>query len=78
MGQLDVQPLVSETAMAQHCTEIIVDEELIEYGAPNEDMHLPHMAGEDNEETEVISMQDSVVYEAWRGWEDGLRMACRM
>jgi len=52
--------------------------ELIKYGSPDEDMHLPQMAGEGDEKIEVISMQDSVVREAWHGWEDSLRTARRM
>jgi len=57
---------------------LIVDVELIEYGGPNGEMHLPQMAGKRNEGTEVISVQDLVIHEAWRGWEDSLRTACRM
>ena len=30
------------------------------------------------EETELISMQESVVLEAWHGWEESLRMAYKM
>src|SRR5882724_1251433 len=75
---MNVQPSVSETTVAWHQIELVVDAELIEYGVPNRDVHMPQMAGEGNEETEVISMQDSVIHEAWRGWEDSLRTACRM
>ena len=64
--------------MAQHFTELVMDPEPIEYGAPDKDMHLPQMAAEGDEKTKVISMQDSVFHEAWRGWEDSLRMASRM
>jgi len=69
---------VSETAVAWHRTKLVVDVEPIEYGAPDKDMHLPQMEGEGDEKTEVISMQDSVICEAWNGWEDSLRMAHRM
>ena len=78
VGQMDVQPLVIETTMARHCTELIMDMDPIEYGAPEEEMHLLQMAGKGNEETEVISRQDSVIHEALHRWEDGLRMAHRM
>ena len=64
--------------MAQHHTKLVMDMEPIEYGAPKEEMHLPQMAGKGDEGTEVISVQDSVIHEAWRGWEDSLRMARRM
>jgi len=64
--------------VAQHQTKLVVDVELIEYGVPDGDVHLPQMAGEGDEKIEVISMQDSVVREAWHGWEDSLRMAHRM
>src|SRR5882724_5643899 len=36
------------------------------------------MAAKVTEETELISMQESVVLEAWHGWEESLRMANRM
>jgi len=55
-----------------------VDAEPIEYGVANGDVHMPQMAGEGDEKTEIISVQDSVVREAWRGWEDNLRTAHRM
>jgi len=55
-----------------------MDMELVEYGGPDGEMHLPQMAGEGDEGTEVISVQDSVIREASRGWEDSLRMARRM
>ena len=55
-----------------------MDAEPIEYGVANGDVHMPQMAGEGDEKTEIISVQDSVVREAWRGWEDNLRTAHRM
>jgi len=44
-----------------------VDVEPIKYGASEEEMHLPQMVGKGNEETEVISTQESVICEAWHG-----------
>jgi len=76
-GRTVIQLSVSETAIAQHRTELVMDTEPVEYGGPNREMHLPQMAGKGDEKTEVISMQDSVVCKAWHGWEDSLRMACR-
>jgi len=55
-----------------------MDAEPIKYGVRDRDMHMPQMAGEGDGKTEVISMQDSVVREAWCGWEDSLRTAHRM
>jgi len=78
VGQMGIQLSVSETAVAWHHTKLVVDTELIEYGAPKEEMHLPQMAGEGNEGTKVISQQESIVPEAWHGWEDSLRMARKM
>ena len=78
VAQMGIQPSVSETTVARHCTELIMDMDPIEYGAPEEEMHLLQMAGKGNEETEVISRQDSVIHEAWSGWEDSLRMSHRM
>ena len=37
VGQTDVQLSMSETAMAQYHTELIVDMEPIKYGAPKEE-----------------------------------------
>ena len=51
---MDVQLLVSETAVARHQTELVVDVEPIEYGVPNEDVHMPQVAGEGDEKTEVM------------------------
>src|SRR5882724_10983924 len=68
VAQMNVQPLVSETAVAQHRTKLIVDVEPIEYGVPDRDVHMPQMAGKGDEKTEVISVQDSVICEAWRGF----------
>jgi len=42
--------------------------EPIKYGVPNGDVHMPQMAGEGDEKTKVISMQDSVICEAWCRW----------
>ena|SRR5882724_118620 len=78
VAQMNVQPSVSETTVAQHWTELVMDVELIKYGVANGDVHMPKMAGEGNEKTEVISMQDLVIREAWHGWEDSLRTAHRM
>jgi len=64
--------------MAWHHTKIIVDTEPIEFGAAEEEMHLPQMAGEGNEETKVISTHDSVICEPWHRWEDSLRTARRV
>ena len=75
---MNVQPWVSEAMVARHRTELIVDAELIEYGVANGDMHMPQMVGEGDEKTKIISMQDSVICEAWHGWDDSLRMARRM
>ena len=77
-GRTVIQPSVSETAMAWHRIELNMDIEPIKHGGPDGEMHLPQMAGEGNEGTEVISVQDSVICEAWQGWEDSLRMAHRM
>ena len=78
VAQMNIQPSVSETAVAWHWTELIMDMEPIEYGVPDGDVQMPQMAGEGNEKTEVISMQDSVFREAWCEWEDSLRTAHRM
>ena len=78
VAQMDVQPSVSETSVAWNWTELIMDVELIKYGVPDGNVQMPQMAGEGYEKTEVISMQDSVIREAWRGWEVSLRMARRM
>ena len=78
VGQMDVQLSLTETAMAWNHTELNMDVELIKYGAAEEEMHLLQTAGEGNEKTEVISMQDSVICEAWHRWEDSLRMAHSM
>jgi len=66
---MDVQPSVSETAVARHQTKLVMDVEPIKYGVPNGDVHMPQMAGEGDEKTKVISMQDSVICEAWCRWE---------
>ena len=39
---------------------------------------LPHMNGNVMEGTEAISTQECVVWEAWNGWWESLRMAHRM
>ena len=76
--QKAIQLPLTEIAMAQHCTELVMDMELIKFGVAEEEMPLPQMAGEAIEETKVISTQESVIREAWHGWEDSLRMAHRM
>ena len=78
VAQMNVQPSVSETTVAWHRTELVVDVESIECGVLDGDVHMPQMAGEGDEKTEVISVQDSVIHEAWHGWEDSLRTARRM
>src|SRR5882724_3211878 len=78
VAQMNVQSSVSETMVAWHQTELIVDAEPTKCGVPDGDVHMPLMAGEGDEKTEVISVQDSVIHEAWCGWEDSLRMAHRM
>src|SRR5882724_3861574 len=78
VAQMNIQPSVSETMVAWHRTKLVMDMEPIECGVPDRDVHMPQMAGKGDEKTEVISMQDSVVHEAWRGWEVSLRTAHRM
>ena len=78
MAQKNVQPSVSEAVVARHRTALVVDAEPIKYGVADGDVHMPQMAGKGDEKTEIISVQDSVVHEAWCGWEDSLRMAHRM
>ena len=70
VAQVNVQPSVSETMVAWHQTELIVDVEPIECGVPDGDMHMPQMAGKGDEKTKVISVQDLVIHEAWHRWED--------
>ena len=55
-----------------------MDAELVKYGGPDGEMLPPQMASDGDERTEVISVQDLVIREAWRGWEDSLRTARRM
>src|SRR5882724_5337592 len=76
--QKAIQLPLTEITMAQHCTELVVDMEPIKFGVAEEEMPLPQMTGEAIEETKVISTQESVIREAWHGWEDSLRMAHRM
>jgi len=78
VAQMNIQPSVSETMVAWHRTKLVMDMEPIECGVPDRDVHMPQMAGKGDEKTEVISMQYSVVHEAWRGWEVSLRTAHRM
>jgi len=67
VAQMNIQSLVSETAVAWHRTELVMDAEPIECGVPDGDVHMPQMVGEGDEKTEVISVQHSVVREAWCG-----------
>jgi len=39
------------------------------------EMPLPHMTGNVMEGTEPVSMQECVVWEAWRGWWESLKAA---
>ena len=77
-GRTVIQASVSETAIAQHRTELVMDAEPVEYGGPNGEMHPLQIESKGDEGTKVISMQDLVVREAWHRWEDSLRMAHRM
>jgi len=74
-GRTVIQVSVSETAVAWHRTELVMDVEPVEYGGPNREMHPPQMASDGDERTEVISMQDLDHLRglAWVG--DSLRMA---
>ena len=42
------------------------------------EMAQPQSAGEPTGETQAISIQESVVWEAWHGWWESLRVAHRM
>ena len=67
LGQTAPQPMLTEIAMAQHTTEVVMDPEPIEFGAAEEEMTLPQSAGKPMGETKAISIQESVVWEAWHG-----------
>src|SRR5882724_4299728 len=73
---INQQPL--EIPMAQYPTKVIMHLEPVKTGDAKKEMPLVQMPAEVTEETELISMQESVVREAWHGWEEGLRMANRM
>src|SRR5882724_6057986 len=85
-----VPQLLPEMPMAHHPTKVVVHPELADLGDTEEEMELdeirdageemplPHMTGNVMEGTKAISMQESVVWEAWHGWEESLREAHRM
>ena len=64
--------------MAWYPTKVIMHLEPVKTGDAKKEMPLVQMAAKVMEETELISMQESVVLEAWRGWEESLRMSNRM
>ena len=65
-------------AMAWYPTKVIIHLEPVKTGDDEKEIPLVQMAAKVTEETELISMQESVVWEAWHGWEESLRMANRM
>ena len=78
LGQTAVQPMLTQIAMAQHATKVILHLDLVEFGAAKEEMALPQTVGEPMGDTEAISIQESVVLDAWNGWWESLRVAHRM
>jgi len=52
--------------------------ELVDTGDAKEEMPMVQMAAKVTEETETISTQELVVWVAWHGWEESLRMAHRL
>jgi len=78
LGQMAAQPTLTEIAVDQNTTEVIMDSEPIKFGAAEEEMAQPQSAGKPMGETKAISIQESVVWEAWHGWWESLRMAHRM
>src|SRR5882724_8700174 len=65
-------------AVAWYPTKVIMHLEPVKTGDAKKEMPLVQMAAKVMEETELISMKESVVWEAWHGWEESLRMANRM
>src|SRR5882724_7162971 len=78
LEQEAIDQLLPEISMAQYPTKVIMHLEPVKIGDAEKEMPLVQMAAEVTEETEIISMQESVVQEAWHGWEESLRMANRM
>src|SRR5882724_5938751 len=78
LEQEAINQLPPKIAMAQYPTKVIMHLEPVKTGDADKEMPLVQMAAELMEETELISMQESVVQEAWHGWEESLRMAYRM
>src|SRR5882724_5785668 len=78
LEQEAINQLPPKIAMAQYPTKVIMHLEPVKTGGAKKEMPLVQMAAEVMEETELISMQESVVQEAWCGWEESLRMANRM
>src|SRR5882724_5461624 len=94
LEQEAINQLPPKIAMAQYPTNVImhlglhappptmfaqcIPQCLIQPGDAEKEMPQVQMAAEVTEGTELISMQESVVQEAWHGWEESLRMANRM
>ena len=64
--------------MAWHPTKGVMDLEPIETGDSKEGVSLLQMAAEVMGETEKIPMQESLIQEAWCGWEESWMTAHRM
>jgi len=68
----------SEIAVVRQPTEVVMHPEPVETGDAEDHVPMLQMAANVTEETESISTQESLIREAWHGWEDSLRMAHRM
>jgi len=66
------QPLPMIT-VAQHPTKVVMHMELVKDGNAEEEVPMLQMAAEAMEETKTISIQESLIQEAWCGWEESLR-----
>jgi len=75
LEQRSHQPAATKIAMAQYPTKVIMHLEPVKIGDCEKEMPLSRWQLRFTEETEIISMQESVVQEAWHGWEESLRMA---
>src|SRR5882724_11046805 len=70
LEQEAIDQLLPEISMAQYPTKVIMHLEPVKTGDAEKEMPLVKMAAEVTEETELISMQESVVQEAWQ-WVGG-------
>jgi len=76
MEQTLIQLSLPVIAIAWQPTKFIV--ELVKFKVAEAEIPLPQTVGQVTEETKAISTQESVVQEAWHGWEESLGTAHRM